>query len=286
MSGKSTAFSQKGILNCRGKKLDLNAPKIMGILNLTADSFFDGGKNIKDDYYLTKAEGLIKEGISILDIGAASTRPGSLLIDSHEEWAMLEKPLQKLRKRFPDLIFSIDTYHSSTAQKAADLGIEMINDISGGTIDKQMFKVVGANKLAYVLMHIQGTPETMQQNPIQIDIYNQVESFFTKQLMKLEAQRVESVLLDPGFGFGKSLDQNYVLLKEMKRFEHFNWPILAGLSRKSMIFKYLETNPNEALNGTSVLNTFALLNGANILRVHDAKEANETINLFLKYKQS
>lgn len=286
MSGKSTAFSENNILRCRGKLLDLNEPRIMGILNLTPDSFFDGGKNLKNDYYLLKADELVSNGAAILDVGAATTKPGSKLIDPELEWRILKKPLEILKKRFPNLLFSVDTYHAHTAQRVADLGVEIINDISGGTFDDEMFKVVGKNKLAYVLMHIYGLPETMQQNPLKGNVVDVVDRFFERQLELLHQNKVESILLDPGFGFGKTIDQNFTLLREMEHFTRFPYPLLVGVSRKSMIFRFLETNPQQALNGTSVLNTFALQNGAKVLRVHDAREANETIRLFLKYKQS
>lgn len=285
MSGKSTAFSTNQTLNCRGKLLDLKEPKIMGVLNLTPDSFFDGGRNLKDNFFLTKAEELVTEGAAILDIGAATTKPGSKLIDADKEWNILEQPLKLLKKRYSNIIFSIDTYNASTAQRVADIGIEMINDISGGSIDDKMFEVICKNKMAYVLMHIHGTPENMQQNPVNGNVVDNVLGFFEKKLKILQACGLEDILLDPGFGFGKTLDQNYKLLKELDEFKQFNLPVLVGLSRKSMIFKQLETNPEEALNGTSVLNTIALLNGAKILRVHDVREASETISLFLKYKQ-
>ncbi len=285
MLRKSTDFSENPVLNCRGKLLDLHRPRLMGILNLTPDSFFDGGRNLKNDFYLQKAEQMVTEGADILDIGAASTKPGSLLIDAEEERKVLEKPLIRLRKKFPNILFSVDTYHASTAQAVADLGVEIINDISGGQIDSEMFEVVSKNDLAYVMMHIQGKPENMQQYPIRDFVIEKVHDFFEKQLKLIEEYPMETVLIDPGFGFGKTLDQNFVLLKNMKDLEIFHRPILVGLSRKSMIFKTLKTNPEEALNGTSVMNTLALSNGANILRVHDVREANETIQLYLKYKQ-
>lgn len=285
MLGKSTVFSENRTFNCRGKLLDLSEPKIMGIINLTPDSFFDGGRNLKNDYFLTKTEELVNEGASILDIGAASTKPGSKIIDAEEEWTILERPLLMLLKRYPKTIFSVDTYHALTAQRAADCGVEMINDIFGGSIDRHMFEVVEKNKLAYVMMHMQGAPEDMQQNLSQGDVVLGEKLFFEKQLALLQEYDVESILLDPGFGFGKTLDQNYQLMHALKQFKSFKHPLLVGLSRKSMIFNYLETSPKEALNGTTVLNTLALINGANVLRVHDALEARETIRLFLKYKQ-
>ncbi|MDA3906201.1 MAG: dihydropteroate synthase [Bacteroidales bacterium] len=285
MLGKSTAFSENRMLNFRGKLLDLKEPKIMGILNLTSDSFYDGGINLKDDFFLEKAEELHNGGASIIDVGAVSTKPGSRIINDEEEWKILERPLQLLRKQQPEIILSVDTYNSATAQKAADIGVETINDISGGTIDNKMFDVIAKNKLAYVLMHIHGVPENMQQYPVKGNVVKGIRYFFDKTLQLLQDVGVESIMLDPGFGFGKTIDQNYQLLRELKQFNIYNWPILAGVSRKSMIFKHLKINPQEALNGTTVLNTFALLNGAKVLRVHDAKEAHETIRLFLKYNQ-
>jgi len=285
MLGKSTAFSENQTLTCRGKILDLTEPKIMGIINLSNNSFFDGGQNLKDDFFLIKAEELLKGGASILDIGAASTKPGSKIIDLDEEWEILERPLRLLKKEHPKLLFSVDTYHAATAQKVADLGVEMINDISGGTIDSNMFEVVAKNEMAYVLMHIKGTPESMQQNPLNGNVVGSIQRFFEKQLAQLAIAGVETILLDPGFGFGKTLDQNYQLLNKLEQFKQFNRPLLIGVSRKSMIYNYLETNPQSALIGTAVLNTIALLNGAKVLRVHDAREAYETIQLIMKYKQ-
>ncbi len=285
MLGKSTAFSENQTLTCRGKILDLTEPKIMGIINLSNNSFFDGGQNLKDDFFLIKAEELLKGGASILDIGAASTKPGSKIIDLDEEWEILERPLRLLKKEHPKLLFSVDTYHAATAQKVADLGVEMINDISGGTIDSNMFEVVAKNEMAYVLMHIKGRPENMQQNPLNGNVVGSIQRFFEKQLAQLAIAGVETILLDPGFGFGKTLDQNYQLLNKLEQFKQFNRPLLIGVSRKSMIYNYLETNPQSALIGTAVLNTIALLNGAKVLRVHDAREAYETIQLIMKYKQ-
>jgi len=286
MLGKNTSFSENRVLNCRGKKLDLNEPKVMGILNITKDSFYDGGKHLDQKSWTAKAEKLVEEGASIIDIGAVSSKPGSLLTESASEWEVLKKPIDFLVKKYPEIIFSVDTYNALTAQKAADLGVDMINDISGGSIDKSMIKLVSQNNLAFVLMHLHGIPENMQVSPMSGDIIAKVKNFFSMQLSELESEGCKNILLDPGFGFGKTLDQNYLLLKEMNVFQQFNYGILVGLSRKSMIFKHLEINPEKALNGTSVLNTFALQNGAKVLRVHDVREANEVIKLFTKYQQT
>ncbi|MBN2236095.1 MAG: dihydropteroate synthase [Bacteroidales bacterium] len=263
----------------------MKEPKIMGIVNLTPNSFYDGGQNLLNDYFLVKAEALVANGAKILDLGAVSTKPGSKLISPKEEWEILERPLRMLRDQFPDILFSVDTYNASTAQKSADYGVEMINDISGGTIDPAIFDVIAKNKLTYVLMHMHGVPESMQKSPASGNILEIISVFFEQQLNKLQEKGVGNIVLDPGFGFGKTMDQNYQLLKHLDDIQQFNLPILAGVSRKSMIFRFLKTNPDKALNGTTVLNTFALLNGAKILRVHDASEANETIKLFLKYKE-
>ncbi len=286
MSGKNTVFSEKLIYDCRGKRLDLNEAKIMGILNLTTDSFYDGGLYVKDHLYLKRVEEMANQGADIIDVGAASTKPGSLFIHANEEWKILESALKVLQKEHPQLIFSVDTYHSETAKRAADVGVEMINDISGGNFDKQMFDVIAENNLAYVLMHIYGIPETMQQNTFEGDILEEVDSFFEKQRNLLQKKGIKTLILDPGFGFGKTLDQNYSLLKNLSKFSHFDLPLLVGVSRKSMIFRYLQTNPQQAANGTTVLNTFALQNGAKLLRVHDVLEAKETIRLFVKYNQA
>ncbi|MFH0999500.1 MAG: dihydropteroate synthase [Bacteroidota bacterium] len=264
----------------------MNEPKVMGILNITKDSFYDGGKHLDQKSWTAKAEKLVEEGASIIDIGAVSSKPGSLLTESASEWEVLKKPIDFLVKKYPEIIFSVDTYNALTAQKAADLGVDMINDISGGSIDKSMIKLVSQNNLAFVLMHLHGIPENMQVSPMSGDIIAKVKNFFSMQLSELESEGCKNILLDPGFGFGKTLDQNYLLLKEMNVFQQFNYGILVGLSRKSMIFKHLEINPEKALNGTSVLNTFALQNGAKVLRVHDVREANEVIKLFTKYQQT
>lgn len=257
----------------------------MGILNLTPDSFFDGGRYLKDDAYIKRAEEMIAEGASIIDIGAVSTKPGAILVDELEEWKVLEKPIKQLRKKHPDILISVDTYNAAQIKKCNDLGVNIINDISGGSWDDQMFTEIAKYKMAYVMMHIKGQPENMQENPSYENILEEVLNYFNTRVNKLSELGYDNIILDPGFGFGKKLEQNYELLAEMKQLESLELPILVGLSRKSMIFRALEISPEEALNGTTALNMLALINGANILRVHDVKEACETIKLFSRYNR-
>ncbi|CAN5417956.1 dihydropteroate synthase [soil metagenome] len=269
----------KNYLNVRGKLLDCSTPIVMGILNITPDSFYDGG-NIENENDLVNYTGkLIREGVSIIDIGAQSTRPGAELISGKTEWDRLHKPLALLRKTFPEVIFSVDTFHSDVAANAVAEGADIINDISGGTMDGKMFETIGRLKIPYVLMHIQGTPQTMQKNPVYIDVVKEVMDFFADRLFRLNAAGVTDIIIDPGFGFGKTIDHNFKLLNNLDLFKIFDRPILAGLSRKSIVNKVIGTKPENALNGTTVLNTIALLKGANILRVHDVKEAIEAIIL-------
>jgi dihydropteroate synthase len=272
-------------LKCKEKYLDLSFPVVMGILNLTPDSFYDGGKNMGLDNVIRQAEKMIAEGASIIDLGAVSTRPNALDVSKAEELGRLKYPLIELRKCFPDVILSVDTFHASVARAVAHLGADMINDISGGRFDDEMFATIAELKLPYVMMHIQGTPATMQQKPSYDDVVLDILNFFDKQLKKLAGFGVtENIILDPGFGFGKTVAHNYELLRRYSEFKKPGYPLLAGLSRKSMINKVLVTKPENALNGTTVLNTLALLNGANILRVHDVKEAVEAVNLVKKYQ--
>lgn len=258
----------------------------MGIINLTEDSFFDGGSYLKEKEYLKRAASLVEEGAAILDIGAASSRPGTKLIDETEEWQILEKPLKLVRDQFPDILISVDTYNSAQVMRCSDMGIHLINDISGGSWDPQMYREMANTNMAYVMMHIQGTPETMQKKPHYISVLDEVKAFFSRGIKKLNELNYHQIILDPGFGFGKSMEHNFQLLAQLDDLLQLNYPVLAGLSRKSMIFKTLEVTPQEALNGTTALNMLALLKGAHILRVHDAKEAVETIGLYSKYKEA
>jgi len=228
---------------------------------------------------LKKTEDMILAGADIIDIGAVSTRPGADNVTINEELKRIIEPIKILSRAFPKIFFSVDTYRSKVAEESIKAGAHIINDISGGTMDNRMFETIAMLKVPYILMHIQGTPKTMQEDPITENIIDIVKSFFQNAVIKLNKLGVEDIILDPGFGFGKSLECNYILLKNMEKVRINNLPILAGISRKSMINKVLNTKPSEALNGTTALNTIALLHDANILRVHDAKEAKEVVDI-------
>ncbi len=267
-------------ITCKGKQLSLEKPIVMGILNLTPDSFFDGGKFTGEKAILTQVEKMLSEEATIIDIGAMSSRPGAEEISEKEEWERLRKPIEIILKEFPDAILSIDTYRSGIAQKVIEGGAAIINDISGGEMDDKMFKTIAQLQVPYIMMHMKGTPRTMQQSPEYQDVTLEIFDWFTPRVVKLKEMSVNEVILDPGFGFGKTVAHNYKLLQKLHIFKIHDLPILAGLSRKSMIYKVLENTPQEALNGTSVLHLVALQQGAKILRVHDVKEAVETIKLW------
>lgn len=281
---EDTFLNMKFTLNCRGTVVDLSTPAIMGIVNLTPDSFFDGGTLSSDKDLLDRVEFQLKNGAKIVDIGGQSTRQGAEVIQADDEWERINKAISIIMKEFPQTILSIDTFYSTVAKKAADLGAGIINDISGGSMDSEMFSTMAQLKLPYILMHIPGTPQTMHQIPEYGNIVNEVSVYFDKKISALKSHGVEQIILDPGFGFGKTVDQNYSLLKNLSSFHEFQLPILAGLSRKSMINKILKTNPDKALNGTTVLNTIAILNKASILRVHDVIEAQQVITLVEHYR--
>jgi dihydropteroate synthase len=266
------------ILNCAGRKISLERPVVMGILNITPDSFYDGGAFINLADQLKQVEKMISEGAEIIDIGASSTRPGSAAVSEKEELERLLPSLSAFRSRFGEVVVSVDTYRTGVAQAAIDHGAMMINDIYGGTFDHRMFELVARQNIPYVLMHMLGTPENMQISPKYKDVVGEVHDFFQDRI-RLLPDGYHQVILDPGFGFGKTLDDNFRLLNNLGSFRSFNFPVLAGLSRKSMINRLLQVKPQDALNGTTVLNTIALLNGANILRVHDVKEAVEAVRL-------
>ena len=266
-------------LQCGYLELDLSGPVVMGILNLTPDSFYDGGKYQVPQEAMMRAEQMLEEGAAILDLGAVSTRPGSTQPTVEEEWERLRPVLEEVRGAFPSTLISVDTYRAEIAQRAADRGANIINDVSGGNLDPRMYMTIAKNSLAYVCMHMQGTPETMQKNPEYNDVVREVTTFFAEKTKALHNAGVENVILDPGFGFGKEVHHNYQLLKHLDSFCRFEKPLLAGVSRKSMITKLLDVRKENALNGTTAVHMVALANGANILRVHDVKEAVECINI-------
>lgn len=268
-------------MNCKGKLLDLSAPVTMGILNLSPDSFFDGGRYSDETAVLRQAEKMLEEGASILDVGGASSRPGAATITEAEELKRVAPVISALSKRFPEAILSVDSWRAKVAEAAIEAGASIVNDISGGDLDAQMLETIAKLQAPYILMHMQGKPDTMQQNPQYEDVVLEVLDYFIKKVEKLRSLGIHDIVLDPGFGFGKSVEHNYALLRHLGAFKNvLGLPLLAGISRKSMICKPLGVNPKDALNGTTALHVVALQQGANILRVHDVKEAMEVIKLW------
>ena len=266
-------------INCKGKLVDVSSPKVMGILNITPDSFFDGGKYNNEKAILTQTEKMLLDGATFIDVGAYSSRPGAKHISEEEELARIVPVVELLLKNFPEIILSIDTFRSKVAEETVNSGAAIINDISGGKLDDNMFATIGKLRVPYILMHMQGTPQSMQKNPTYENVVTEIISFFAEQLQKLRALQVSDVIIDVGFGFGKTIAHNYEILQKLSLFKNLDAPILAGVSRKSMLYKLLEVTPQEVLNATTVANTIALLNGAHILRVHDVKEAVEAIKI-------
>lgn len=270
----------KTTLNINGRLINIDKPLVMGILNLTEDSFYDGGKYNNFDTAIQRAEEIIKNGGEIIDIGACSTRPGAELVSPKEEISRIIPVLKEIRKRFPQTIISIDTVWSSVVKEVMDNGADMINDISGGQFDKDLFNSIAQTNASYILMHTTAKPNQMQLNTNYEDLYLDISKYFAEKLDNLYDLGVKDVILDLGFGFGKTIEQNYELIRRISEFKVFNLPILTGISRKSMIYKPLNITPNESLNATTALNMIALLNGTNILRVHDVKQAVETIKIY------
>jgi len=250
---------------------------VMGILNVTPDSFFDGGKYTEEKQWLDQVSLMVTAGADMIDIGAYSTRPGAEDVSVEVESERLIKVIRSVRKAYPDLLISADTFRSKVAKDAVAAGANIINDISGGTLDSEMFAVIADLNVPYILMHIQGSPQNMQDNPKYTNVVEEVYAYFENKLNQLSALGIKQVIIDPGFGFGKALEHNYDLLKNMDRFGTFGLPVLAGVSRKSMINKLLNISSKDSLNGTSILNTIALQKGAALLRVHDVKEAKEAV---------
>ena len=287
MKLKDTFFSGKHSLNCRGKLIDLSQPAIMGILNVTADSFFDGGKYRNSESILKRVSQMVDEGADILDIGAISTRPGSIPVPEEHESGLLAKTISLIRENFPEIPVSVDTYRPEVAAKMIQqYKADIINDITAGGYTEEMFDVVKELKVPYIIMHMQGDSRTMQKNPHYEDVVDEILLFLAEKILKLRKSGVNDIIIDPGFGFGKTMDHNFQLLAHLSVFRSLELPILTGVSRKSMIYRFLNTEPGNALNGTTALNMYALTQGSNILRVHDVKEAVETRNLFFKLKES
>jgi dihydropteroate synthase len=263
-------------INCKGTLVDVSSPKVMGILNCTPDSFFDGGKYKNESDILSQVEKMLLEGATFIDVGAYSSRPGAQHISEEEELQRMLPVIHVLMKNFPEIIISIDTFRSKIAREAINAGGAMINDISGGKMDVAMFETVANLEVPYILMHMLGTPQNMQKNPVYKDVTQELISFFADAMNQL---KLNDVIIDVGFGFGKTKEHNFELLKNLALFKNLEVPILAGISRKSMLYKTLNISAKEALNATTSANTIALLNGANILRVHDVKEAVEAIHI-------
>jgi len=267
-------------LNCKGRLLVIEKPLVMGIINATPDSFFGGSRFNGVDEIVTTAENMLNDGADIIDIGGQSTRPGSELISAEEEIERIVPAIKAIANKLPNAFISIDTFYSTVAMAAVDAGATIVNDISAGSMDNKMIKTVAGLKVPYVLMHMKGTPQTMQQNTTYENVTSEVLDFFILKSNELKKAGIVDIIIDPGFGFAKKINQNFQLLKNLSVFKMLDKPIMLGISRKSTIYKTLEINADDALNGTTVLNTIGLMNGASILRVHDVKEAKEAVKLF------
>ncbi|RIA08983.1 dihydropteroate synthase [Flavobacteriaceae bacterium MAR_2010_72] len=273
-------------INCKGQLIDLSVPKVMGILNLTPDSFYDGGRYKNDKDFLSQTEKMLNEGATFIDLGAYSSRPNATHISETEELQRLLPVIELLMDNFPEALLSVDTFRSQVARKGIDAGACMINDISAGKLDKNMLPTIASLKVPYVMMHMKGTPQTMQNQTQYTDMMKEILFYFSERITKARALGIIDVIADPGFGFSKTIAQNFELLNNLDRLKMLELPILVGLSRKSLVYKTLNTSSNEALNGTTVLNTIALQKGAHILRVHDVKEAVESIRLLQQFNKA
>ncbi len=273
-------------INCKGNLIDLSAPLVIGILNLTPDSFHDGGKYRDRDVIIRHTEQMLSEGADIIDIGGMSSRPGSKVIDVEEELDHVIAPIMDIHRLFPHAVLSIDTIHARVAEVAVASGVSIVNDISAGTMDEAMINTVARLRVPYIIMHMQGRPENMQESPSYHHVVREVMGHLQSRVRTCRLAGIKDIIIDPGFGFGKSNEHNFQLLKDLSLFKMLDCPILAGLSRKSMITKTLGIKNADALNGSTVLHTIALLNGANILRVHDVKEAKEAVILVNEMRKS
>jgi len=276
---QSKLFSPNKTLLVQGKIMDMTSPKVMGVLNVTPDSFYDGGKFVEEGSIIKQAEKMLTEGADFLDVGGYSSRPHAIDITDKEEFGRVIPVVNLLLKEFPAAIISIDTFRSAVAKAAVDCGAALVNDISAGELDKAMVETAAALRVPYIAMHMQGTPQTMTQFTNYENLTKEITDYFHRKISQLQSAGLKDIIIDPGFGFAKTVDQNFELLNKLEHLRIFEKPVLVGLSRKSMIWRTLKTKPESALNGTTVLNTLALLKGASILRVHDVKEAKEIIQL-------
>lgn len=266
-------------INCRGKLIDLSTPRVMGILNITPDSFYDGGQYKDRDDILRRTEKMLNEGADFIDIGAYSSRPGAAHIIENEELRRIVPVVAMLVREFPEILISTDTFRANVARACVEEGAAMINDISAGNLDDQMIPAVAGLQVPYIMMHMKGTPQNMQQAPQYTDIIREVIYYFSEKIAEARNSGINDIIIDPGFGFAKTLEHNYELMNKLELLHRLGLPVLTGISRKSMVYKLLGITPPEALNGTSSLNTVALLKGTHILRVHDVKEAVECVKI-------
>lgn len=269
-------------INCKGELVDLSSPKVMGILNITPDSFFDGGKYKSDADFLNQTEKMLSEGATFIDVGAYSSRPNAVFVSEEEEIKRLTPIVALLVKEFPEIILSIDTFRAEVAKAAINSGAAIINDISAGLLDDKMLQVIADEKVPYIMMHMRGTPQTMTTLTDYEDIVKEMIFYFSERIAAARSLGINDIIIDPGFGFAKTIEQNYEVMQKLELFQMLDLPLLSAISRKSMIYKVLGTNAQEALNGTTFLNTISLMKGAKILRVHDVKEAVVCVTLFEK----
>lgn len=275
-----TGSGEQHTLNCLGTVVDLRTPVIMGILNITPDSFYDGGKFTEESRIINQAGRMLSDGASFIDIGGQSTRPGATLVTPEEEISRVVPAIRALVSNFEGILISVDTFYSAVAEAAISAGAVMVNDISAGGLDPKIIDVVAEHRCPYVLMHMKGEPANMQQQPVYDDVTEEVMTFLKDKLIQLKSKGIEDVIIDPGFGFGKETAHNFTLLHDLGQFRMLGKPLLAGISRKSMICKTLGVDPAGALHGSGALHMVALLNGASVLRVHDVKEASQVLKLY------
>lgn len=269
-------------INCNGKLITFETPKVMGILNITPNSFYDGGLHSSLEKIEQQTEKMLLEGADMIDVGAYSTQPNAPFVSEKEELQRILPVLKHLVHKFPNAVFSVDTFRAEVAKQTLDLGAAIINDVSAGNLDDKMMQVVGSFNAPYIMMHMKGTPQNMQQFANYDDVMHEIIYYFSEKINKAQQNGIIDVIIDPGFGFSKTLDQNYEVLNKLELLQNLDVPVLSALSRKSMIYKLFDTTPQEALNGTSVLNTISLIKGANLLRVHDVKQAVECVKLYQK----